>query len=219
MIPDQSEWQLDPEAAFCHYCANETVNGVEWKTTPKTAVPLVGDHSSNFLSKPIDVESHAVVSPGAHLDLWPSWVRVGFYHASTGRPRFLSASAVMLVESCLIASRRLGTQARRRMPALRDAPSSSYARAPSTRHSSDILEFVRSPSLNCELVAWLVFVVLSDASSLVVSSEVNCGTRCCRLPLGISLLFYQIRSASITASHPWICLPPRVTLIRNHFNR
>jgi phosphoserine aminotransferase len=65
VIPDQSEWQLDPEAAFCHYCANETVNGVEWKTTPKTAVPLVGDHSSNFLSKPIDVESHAVVYAGA----------------------------------------------------------------------------------------------------------------------------------------------------------
>lgn len=26
-IPDQSTWNLDPEAAYVYYCDNETVNG------------------------------------------------------------------------------------------------------------------------------------------------------------------------------------------------
>jgi len=41
-IPDPSEWKLDPEACYVHYCANETVNGVEFKSTPETnGVPLI----------------------------------------------------------------------------------------------------------------------------------------------------------------------------------
>lgn len=27
-IPDQSTWNLDPEAAYVYYCDNETVNGM-----------------------------------------------------------------------------------------------------------------------------------------------------------------------------------------------
>merc|ERR1719473_887706 len=34
VIPDASEWKLTQGAAFVHYCANETVNGVEWRSTP-----------------------------------------------------------------------------------------------------------------------------------------------------------------------------------------
>jgi phosphoserine aminotransferase len=29
-IPDQSTWNLDPEAAYVYYCDNETVNGKKW---------------------------------------------------------------------------------------------------------------------------------------------------------------------------------------------
>merc|ERR1719159_2161642 len=55
-IPDPKEWTLDPEAAYVHYCANETVNGVEFSYTPDVgSVPLVADMSSNFCSKAIDV--------------------------------------------------------------------------------------------------------------------------------------------------------------------
>merc|ERR1719197_2261668 len=58
-IPSKSEWKLDPEAAYAHYCMNETVNGVEWSYTPDVGdVPLVGDHSSNFCSRPVEIKKH-----------------------------------------------------------------------------------------------------------------------------------------------------------------
>ena len=49
-------WKLDPDAAYVHYCANETIGGVEFHWTPDTGdVPLVADMSSHILSRPIDV--------------------------------------------------------------------------------------------------------------------------------------------------------------------
>lgn len=55
-IPDPSTWNLNPDASYVYYCANETVHGVEFDFVPnvKGAV-LVCDMSSNFLSKPVDV--------------------------------------------------------------------------------------------------------------------------------------------------------------------
>ncbi|MEE6459460.1 hypothetical protein FKM82_000640 [Ascaphus truei] len=55
-IPAQSSWNLNPDASYVYYCANETVHGVEFQFVPdvKGAV-LVCDMSSNFLSKPVDI--------------------------------------------------------------------------------------------------------------------------------------------------------------------
>lgn len=55
-IPDPSTWNLNPDASYVYYCANETVHGVEFDFVPdvKGAV-LVCDMSSNFLSRPVDV--------------------------------------------------------------------------------------------------------------------------------------------------------------------
>jgi len=77
-IPDKSTWKLDPEAAYVHYCANETVNGVEWSYTPDVgSVPLVADMSSNFCSKPIDVSKHAYIYAGLQKNLGPAGISVG----------------------------------------------------------------------------------------------------------------------------------------------
>jgi len=74
-IPSQSEWKLDPEASYVHYTANETVNGVEFKYTPDVgSVPLVTDMSSNFLSKPVDVEKHVLMYAGAQKNAGPAGV-------------------------------------------------------------------------------------------------------------------------------------------------
>jgi len=55
-ITKPEEWKLDAEAAYVHYCDNETVNGVEFGYTPEVGdVPLVADMSSNFMSRKIDV--------------------------------------------------------------------------------------------------------------------------------------------------------------------
>lgn len=72
-IPDANEWKLDSDAAYVHYCANETVNGVEFKSTPDVGdVPLVSDMSSNFMSKPIEVAKHAAIYAGLQKKCWAS---------------------------------------------------------------------------------------------------------------------------------------------------
>ncbi len=51
-VPPRDSWQLDPDAAYVHICANETIGGVEYHFTPETGdVPLVADMSSNILSQ------------------------------------------------------------------------------------------------------------------------------------------------------------------------
>ena len=46
-IPPQSEWKLNPDAAYVHICSNETIGGVEYHWTPDTgSVPLVADSAA-----------------------------------------------------------------------------------------------------------------------------------------------------------------------------
>mmetsp|Transcript_21921 Transcript_21921/g.50006 ORF Transcript_21921/g.50006 Transcript_21921/m.50006 type:complete len:367 (+) Transcript_21921:60-1160(+) len=72
-ITDPKDWKLDPEAAYVHYCANETVNGVEFHYTPEVGdVPLVADMSSNFLSKPIDFAKHTLIYAGCQKNAGPA---------------------------------------------------------------------------------------------------------------------------------------------------
>jgi len=76
-IPKKEEWKLDPEAAYAHYCMNETVNGVEFSYTPDVGdVPLVADMSSNFCSKPIEVRKHAAIYAGVQKNLGPAGMSV-----------------------------------------------------------------------------------------------------------------------------------------------
>jgi len=78
-IPDPSTWNVDPNGAYFHYCANETIHGVEFTLTQEMLdrigeVPIVADMSSNFLSKPIDFSKHAVVYAGAQKNAGPAGV-------------------------------------------------------------------------------------------------------------------------------------------------
>ncbi|TFY96960.1 3-phosphoserine/phosphohydroxythreonine transaminase [Ramlibacter rhizophilus] len=76
-VPAQAEWQLDPKAAYVHYCANETIGGVEFFWTPQTGdVPLVADMSSNILSRPVDVARHGLIYAGAQKNMGPSGLTV-----------------------------------------------------------------------------------------------------------------------------------------------
>ena len=74
-MPAQSEWQLSPQAAYVHFCSNETIGGVECHWTPDTgSVPLVADMSSNILSAPLDVSRYGVIYAGAQKNMGPSGV-------------------------------------------------------------------------------------------------------------------------------------------------
>jgi phosphoserine aminotransferase len=76
-IPEQSTWKLDPEASYVYYCANETVDGVEFQFIPDTkGVPLVCDMSSNIFSRPIDVSKFGIIYGGAQKNIGPSGVTI-----------------------------------------------------------------------------------------------------------------------------------------------
>lgn len=75
--PEQSQWKLDPNAAYVHYTPNETIGGVEIFWTPDTGnVPLVADMSSNILSRPIDVSKYGLIYAGAQKNIGPAGLTI-----------------------------------------------------------------------------------------------------------------------------------------------
>lgn len=69
-IPESSHWSYDPNAAYMYYCANETIHGVEFSQIPDSkGIPLVGDVSSNILTKHIDVSKHGILFGGTQKNL------------------------------------------------------------------------------------------------------------------------------------------------------
>jgi phosphoserine aminotransferase len=75
--PTQDQWKLNPEAAYVHYCSNETIGGVEIFWTPEVGtVPLVADMSSHILSRPIDVSKYAMIYAGAQKNIGPAGLAI-----------------------------------------------------------------------------------------------------------------------------------------------
>ncbi|GAB2662232.1 3-phosphoserine/phosphohydroxythreonine transaminase [Vibrio panuliri] len=67
-----SEWQYADDAAFVHFCPNETIDGIEIDGLPQTDKPIVADMSSNILSRQIDVSKYGVIYAGAQKNVGPS---------------------------------------------------------------------------------------------------------------------------------------------------
>ena len=76
-VPRRETWQLDPNAAYVHICANETIGGVEYHFTPDVGnVPLVADVSSNILSRPLDVSKFGLIYGGAQKNIGPAGLTI-----------------------------------------------------------------------------------------------------------------------------------------------
>ncbi|MGL4603911.1 MAG: 3-phosphoserine/phosphohydroxythreonine transaminase, partial [Iodobacter sp.] len=71
-VPDESLWKRSPEASLLHYCANETIGGVEFAGVPQSDVPLICDMSSSILSRPVDVSQFGMIYAGAQKNIGPS---------------------------------------------------------------------------------------------------------------------------------------------------
>ena len=71
-IAPQSDWSTTPDAAYLHYCPNETIGGLEFAFVPKSDVPLIADMSSTILSRPIDVDQFGVIYAGAQKNIGPA---------------------------------------------------------------------------------------------------------------------------------------------------
>jgi phosphoserine aminotransferase len=76
-IPAASTWQLRSDAAFVHYCDNETINGLEFFTPPDTGKCIkVVDACSNLFSRPIDISQYGVVYASAQKNIGPAGLTV-----------------------------------------------------------------------------------------------------------------------------------------------
>jgi phosphoserine aminotransferase len=74
-VPKQEELKLDPNAAYVYHCSNETIQGVQVQELPNVGnVPLVGDFSSDFLSRPVDVAKYGVMFACAQKNAGPAGV-------------------------------------------------------------------------------------------------------------------------------------------------
>jgi phosphoserine aminotransferase len=60
------------DAAYVHYCSNETIGGVEYHQIPQVDLPLVADASSHFLSRPLDVSKFGLIYAGAQKNAGPA---------------------------------------------------------------------------------------------------------------------------------------------------
>ena len=76
LIPADS-WPLNSDAAYVHYCPNETVDGIEINYIPEThGIPLVADMSSTILSHEIDVSKFGLIYAGAQKNIGPSGLTI-----------------------------------------------------------------------------------------------------------------------------------------------
>ncbi|CAM3784023.1 3-phosphoserine/phosphohydroxythreonine transaminase [Bordetella sputigena] len=81
-VPPVQDWKVRKNAAYLHFCSNETIGGVEFTDWPTAAqlgvddVPLVVDSSSHFLSRPLDVSRTGMVYAGAQKNAGPAGVTV-----------------------------------------------------------------------------------------------------------------------------------------------
>ena len=76
-IKPMSEWQLSDNAAYLHYCPNETIDGIAINETPDFGDAIVtADFSSTILSHPIDIARYGVIYAGAQKNIGPAGLTI-----------------------------------------------------------------------------------------------------------------------------------------------
>jgi phosphoserine aminotransferase len=76
-VPSAGELHLEDGDAYLHLTSNETIQGVEWPPGGEPDVPvLVGDVSSDFLSRPLPVARYGLLYAGAQKNAGPAGVTV-----------------------------------------------------------------------------------------------------------------------------------------------
>jgi phosphoserine aminotransferase len=56
-VPSDAEIKQSPNAAYFHYCSNNTIFGTRYAKTPKANSPLIADTSSEMFGRPIDINN------------------------------------------------------------------------------------------------------------------------------------------------------------------
>jgi phosphoserine aminotransferase len=76
-LPSAGEIDVRDGDAYLHVTSNNTIHGTQWQTFPDTGdVPLVGDMSSDLMSRPVEVRPFGLIYAGAQKNLGPAGVTV-----------------------------------------------------------------------------------------------------------------------------------------------
>ena len=74
--PDLENLELSENAAYVHYCPNETIEGNAIHEVPKINKPLVADMSSVILSEPIEIGNFSLIYAGAQKNIGPAGLTI-----------------------------------------------------------------------------------------------------------------------------------------------
>lgn len=79
-IPDPASWDVSDRAAYVHITSNNTIFGTQFADDPNPGVPMICDASSDFLSRPIDMNRYGLIYAGAQKNIGPAGVTVVLVH-------------------------------------------------------------------------------------------------------------------------------------------
>jgi phosphoserine aminotransferase len=72
-LPDPKTVKPSKNSSYLYLCSNETIGGIEWQDFPDTGdVPLIADMSSDFISRPVDVNKFDMIYGGVQKNLGPA---------------------------------------------------------------------------------------------------------------------------------------------------
>ena len=80
--PTDAELRIEDNTRYLHITTNETIGGIRYPDFPDVGVPLVGDMSSEYMSRPIPWDRFDVVYGGAQKNLGPAGVDITFVRRS-----------------------------------------------------------------------------------------------------------------------------------------
>lgn len=75
-VPSNNELQLSENASYVHFTSNNTIYGTQFSNEPNADAPLVCDASSDFLSRPLNLDKYGLIYAGAQKNLGPAGVTV-----------------------------------------------------------------------------------------------------------------------------------------------
>ena len=69
-----NNWTLPRGTQYLHVVSNETINGTQYQAYPSVKVPLVADMTSDFLSKPLEMDRFGVIFASAQKNFGMSGI-------------------------------------------------------------------------------------------------------------------------------------------------
>jgi len=81
-MPATDEIELQPGTRYLHITSNETIGGIRMTEWPEVEVPLIGDMSSDYMSRPIPWDKFDLVYGGAQKNLGPAGAAIVFIRKS-----------------------------------------------------------------------------------------------------------------------------------------